>query len=176
MATLIDLDGMALRAAGPADRPGVERFLARHGSLRVARLGRLETPLEHPALLAVAGERVVGVLTYVIAGDSCEVLTLHVEDRRQGLGTALLGEAQRVATAAGCRRLWLITTNDNLDALRFYQRRGMRLAALHAGAVDESRARLKPDIPPIGEYGIPLRDELELELELAAPVSAPAGR
>jgi hypothetical protein len=60
----------------------------------------------------------------------------------------------------------VITTNDNVDALRFYQRRGFRLAALHRGAVDDSRARLKPEIPEIGEYGIPLRDELELDLEL----------
>jgi hypothetical protein len=57
----------------------------------------------------------------------------------------------------------VITTNDNLDALRFYQRRGFRLAALHRGAVDDSRARLKPQIPPIGDHGIKLRDELELE-------------
>jgi hypothetical protein len=60
----------------------------------------------------------------------------------------------------------VITTNDNVDALRFYQRRGFRLAALHQGAVDDSRARLKPEIPEIGEHRIPLRDELDLELEL----------
>ena len=61
---------------------------------------------------------------------------------------------------------WLITTNDNLDALRFYQRRGFRITAIHAGAVDDSRARLKPEIPEAGDHGIPLRDELELELTL----------
>jgi hypothetical protein len=57
----------------------------------------------------------------------------------------------------------VITTNDNLDALRFYPRRGFRLAALYTGAVDESRARLKPEIPTVGDHGIPLHDELELE-------------
>jgi hypothetical protein len=71
---------------------------------------------------------------------------------------ALLAEAKRIARAAGCTRLWLITTNDNVDALRFYQRRGFRLAALHAGAVDDSRARLKPEIPEAGLYGIAIRD------------------
>jgi hypothetical protein len=59
--------------------------------------------------------------------------------------------------------VWLVTTNDNLDALRFYQRRGLRLVAVHAGAVDEAR-RLKPEIARVGEYGIPIRDEIELEL------------
>ena len=78
----------------------------------------------------------------------------------------LIAEVKRVATQAGCTRLWLITTNDNVDALRL-QRRGCRLAALHRGAVDDSRARLKPEIPEIGGYQIPLRDELELEQELA---------
>ena len=73
---------------------------------------------------------------------------------------------EALARDAGCTRLWLITTNDNVDALRFYQRRGFRLAKLHPGAVDDSRARLKPGIPKLGDHGIPLRDELELELEL----------
>jgi len=80
----------------------------------------------------------------------------------QGAGTALLTAVEAAAAAAGCRRLWLITTNDNLDALRFYQRRGYRLAALYPGAVDEAR-RVKPTIPLVGNHGIPLHDELELE-------------
>ena len=71
-----------------------------------------------------------------------------------------------MARDAGCTRLWLVTTNDNVDALRFYQRRGFRLRALRPGAVDEARRELKPEIPEIGDHGIPLRDELELELDL----------
>jgi GNAT superfamily N-acetyltransferase len=126
----------------------------------------VEHPLDHPALIAEENGRIVGALSYVVDGACCEVLTLHAEFRRRGVGTALLAEAKRVATQAGCTRLWVITTNDNIDALRFYQRRGFRLAALHRGAVDESRVRLKPEIPEIGDYRIPLRDELELELDL----------
>jgi hypothetical protein len=60
----------------------------------------------------------------------------------------------------------LITTNDNIDAIRFYQRRGMRLVAVHRDAVDDAR-RAKPSIPMIGEYGIPIHDELEFELQLS---------
>jgi hypothetical protein len=63
----------------------------------------------------------------------------------------------------GCTRLWVFITNDNVDALRFYQRRGFRLARVHRTAVDRSRASVKPEIPPVGAYGIPLRDEIELE-------------
>jgi GNAT superfamily N-acetyltransferase len=156
-----------IRSAGPGDRPALEPFLERWHSLRVARRGAIEHPPEHPALLAEdEGGRLVGVLTYAIRGAECEVMTLHSDRRWSGVGSALLAEVERIARVAGCRRLWLITTNDNVDALRFYQRRGFRLAALRPGAVDDSRAQLKPEIPEVGEYGIPLRDELELEREL----------
>jgi hypothetical protein len=64
------------------------------------------------------------------------------------------------------RRLWVLTTNDNVDALRFYQRRGFRLAGLNPGAVDGARATLKPEIPVVGAHGIPLRDELVLDKRL----------
>ena len=76
-----------------------------------------------------------------------------------------MAAATEEARRQGCRRLWLITTNDNTHALRFYQRRGLQLAALHRNAIEESR-RLKPEIPQHGADGIPLRDELELELVL----------
>ena len=108
-----------------------------------------------------------------------EVLTLHAAQQWAGAGSALLAAARRVAEASGARRLWLITTNDNVDALRFYQRRGYRLARVDAGAVDRSRAALKPAIPEVGAHGIPLRDELELELLLddaPAPSSLPMRR
>jgi ribosomal protein S18 acetylase RimI-like enzyme len=157
---------MRVRRSEEGDRPALEPFLARWHSTRVARRGELLHPIEHPALVAEAEERLLGVLTYVVDGPQCEVLTLHVDEPRRGVGSALVDEVRRVAAAAGCTRLWVITTNDNVDALRFYQRRGFRLAALRAGAVDDSRARFKPEIPVLGDHGIPLRDELELELDL----------
>jgi ribosomal protein S18 acetylase RimI-like enzyme len=156
-----------VRDAADTDRAAVEVFLEERGAARVARLGALVDARSHPALVAEDGSgRLLGVLTYVVAGDRCEVLTVHAADRRRGVGTALLERVERTAVEAGCRRLWLITTNDNVDALRFYQRRGFRLTRLHPGAVDRSRASLKPEIPAVGEHGIPIRDELELEKEL----------
>jgi GNAT superfamily N-acetyltransferase len=154
---------LRIRDREQSDIPQVGRFLAERHCARVARLGRLEDTLAHPALVAERDGELAGVLTYILDGESCEVLTLHSAERLRGVGTALLRALEEVAASAGCSRLWLITTNDNVDALRFYQRRGFRLAALHAGAVDDSRARLKPEIPLTGEYGIDLRDELQLE-------------
>ena len=154
---------MRIRRSEPSDRPQVEQFLSRWNALRVARRGVLELALDHPAVVAEEHDRLIGVLTYIVDGPQCEVLTLHVDEPGHAVGSALITEIQGVAARAGCTRLWVITTNDNVNALRFYQRRGFRLAALHRGAVDESRAKLKPEIPAVGDHGIPLRDELELE-------------
>ena len=61
-----------------------------------------------------------------------------------------------LARNAGCTHLSVTTTNDSVDALRFYQRRGFHLVRLRAGAVDESRVSLKPEIPEVGDHGIAL--------------------
>ena len=161
-----ELTVMDVVRSRPEHRPEVEDFLRDHDSLRVARRGVLVHPLDHPALLASSDGILLGLATYVVDGDSCELLTLHCATRRAGVGTALLTTVQHVARAADCRRLWVVTTNDNVEALRFYQRRGLRLALLRAGAVDRSREHLKPEIPKVGAHGIPLRDELELEMTL----------
>ena len=107
----------------------------------------------------------MGLATYRVAGGECELVSLDAVHHWQGIGSALLTGVANEARRHGCRRLWLTTTNDNLNAIRFYQRRGLRLVDVHPGAVDDAR-RLKPSIPLVGEHGIPIRDELELELEL----------
>jgi GNAT superfamily N-acetyltransferase len=156
-----------VRAREDADVPLVERVLGDENALRVARLGRLERPTDHPALVAVDdGGKLAGVLTYVEGEGEGEILTLHATRRWAGAGTALVEALKRHAAERGWRRIWVLTTNDNIDGLRFYQRRGFRLAQLNAGAVDDARATLKPEIPREGSYGIPLRDELILELPL----------
>jgi GNAT superfamily N-acetyltransferase len=122
---------------------------------------------QHPALVAWSDDEVVGVATYVVDEGSCELLTLHASRRYGGIGSALVEAVIDASRAAGCTRLWVVTTNDNVDALRFYQRRGFRLSQLRPGAVDESRHTLKPEIPTVGDHGIPLHDELELEMHLS---------
>ena len=127
-----------------------------------ARRGELLDVLALPGLVAERDGRPIGLVTYRRENDECELAFIAALERHAGVGTALLDALLRAV--AGCERIWLVTTNDNLEALRFYQRRGFVLSALRAGAVDEARARLKPQIATVGELGIPLRDELELEL------------
>lgn len=157
---------MKIRSCSHRDLARAQRFLNDNGAAIVARLGEVMVALRHPALLAEDEDRIVGVLTYVTSGDRCEVLTLHVRDSWRGVGSLLLEEVERVVRQTGCKRLWLITTNDNVDALRFYQRRGFRLQAVYPGAVDVSRRELKAEIPRTGAYGIPLTDELLLEKDI----------
>lgn len=144
----------------------VSDFLARQLSTVVARRGELVDALSRPAIAAYDGDEVVGVVTYDIVGGECELLTLHAARQWHGIGSALVAAAVQRAESAGCRSVWLVTTNDNVDALRFYQKRGFRLVALRPGALDDARRRLKPQIPALGDYDIPLRDELELALDL----------
>ena len=155
-----------VRAASAGDWAWIERHLSRSwGSPIIVTRGTARDASQLPALVAVQDEEIVGLATFRVAGDECELVSLDALRPGQGIGSALLAAVVDEARRQGCRRLWLITTNDILDAIRFYQRRGLRLVAVHAGAVDDVR-RLKPSIPLVGEHGIPIRDELEFELEL----------
>jgi GNAT superfamily N-acetyltransferase len=135
------------------------------GEDRAISRGRAHVPSTLPGFTAEEEGEPVGIITYRLDGLSCEVVTLDSWRQDVGVGTALIEAVTEAAREAGCRRLWLITTNDNLHALRFYQRRGFRLAALHRDGITESR-RQKPSIPLIGLDGIPIRDEIELEMAL----------
>lgn len=117
---------------------------------------------------AVGDAARVGLLTHtpMRRGGECEVITLSTSLQRGGVGTKLLEHATNQARAAGCSRIFLTTTNDNLNALGFYQKRGWRLVAVYAGAVDRARAA-KPAIPLLGLNDIPLHDDIELELRLS---------
>lgn len=153
-----------IREIEPRDAGVVEAFITeRWGGLIAVSRGVVHRPAELPGFIAESGGHIVGLLTYHRTGDSCELVTLDAIRQHQGTGTALLEALLARLRAEGCARLWLITTNDNLAALRFYQRRGFALAALHRGAIDRVSRPLKPAIPTIGHDGIPIRDELELE-------------
>jgi len=118
---------------------------------------------EWPSLIAEQDAKIVGVLTYELTDEEMYVISIHAVTQHQGIGSGLMDAA--IAVAAGRRRIWLTTTNDNLDAIRFYQRRGFHFIEVRPDAVTRARA-LKPTIPLIGSYGIELRDELDLERPL----------
>ena len=163
------MTGTFLRPMAAGDVAVVEELVdAQVGGRRQARLGAIVDVLDGAGIVAIADERVVGVVTEDLGAEATELQVLAVAGRHQGrgLGGRLVEAVAEQAAARGSHLLWLVTTNDNLDALRLYQRHGFHLAELRADAVTESRQRLKPGIPEIGQHGIPLRDELVLHRAL----------
>ncbi len=146
-----------------------ETLVRRWGAPEIVSRGRRHEAAGLEAMVAEVGSGraavPVGLATYRVEGDETELVSLDALVEGRGIGTALLAAVAERAGGEGCRRLWLVTSNDNLDALRFYQRRGMRLVAVHRGGVDRARA-VKPQIPEVGAFGIALHDEIELELDL----------
>jgi GNAT superfamily N-acetyltransferase len=159
---------MKVREKEPTDQPWVDTILnERWGAQGVIVVrGEIIDARKLPALIA---DEQQGLATYQVrrADDAvvADLITLDAIKTNQGVGTALIEALIASLRADRVPVLRVTTTNDNLDALRFYQRRGFRITAVRPGAVDEAR-RMKPSISPIGEYGIPLRDEIELERQI----------
>ncbi|MBX3010824.1 MAG: GNAT family N-acetyltransferase [Caldilineaceae bacterium] len=136
--------------------------------------GALFYPHELPGLLAQRVDgTILGVATYRLLDPlTCELATLNSLQSGLGVGAALITAVAATAQTLGSLRLVVVTTNDNLHALRFYQRRGFVISAVRIGAVNEARRTLKPEIPLLGDDEIPLRDEIELALDLRREASA----
>ncbi len=149
-----------------SDRSWIKPLLRQYwGSSRVVSRGRLHQVEMLPGFLAAQQRRNTGLITYRIEGNQCEIITLNSLVERRGAGKALVEAVRKVAREAGCKRLWVITTNDNTEAIHFYQKRGFTLVQVYRNAIAASR-RLKPEIPLVADNGIPIRDEIELEMEI----------
>jgi ribosomal protein S18 acetylase RimI-like enzyme len=161
------LDDFLVRPLQASDHNWIASFVeSRWGSEIVVAKGRVIRPAELDGFAAFKEKEPVGLLTYRIEGLDCEIVTIDSTAEGVGIGTALIETVKNIAKAKGCKRVRLITTNDNLKALGFYQRRGFHIIGLYPNAVEASR-RLKPQISMKAANGIPIRDELELELELS---------
>ena len=152
-----------IKKLGPEDKKWVRNFIIRHwGAEKVISRRKAYYPEKLAGFLAIKDKKHLGLITYNIKARSCEIITINSTVRRKGIGTALIGAVQKVAKLARCKRLWFITTNDNLYGLRFWQRSGFALKTVYPNAIAFSR-KLKPQIPKTGNFGISIRDEIELE-------------
>lgn len=160
------MNKISIRPVEPSDREWIKTLLIEEiGSTTNIVHREIFHPLDLPGFVALKTGEPCGLITYIIRGEKCEIITIHAFKSGLGIGTKLIEIIKKKAIAAGCKRLFLVTTNDNLNALAFYQKRGFHLAALRKDAVDSSR-KIKPEIPLVAENGIPIRDELELEMAL----------
>ncbi|MEM9372023.1 MAG: GNAT family N-acetyltransferase [Planctomycetota bacterium] len=156
----------AVRELTPNDKPWVQDVLRKYwASLVQVTRGRAIQADELPGFAAMRDGEEVGLVTYHVQGDECEIVTHNSLAGHGGIGSCLLAAVRAKARDLGCRRLWLITTNDNTPAMRFYQRRDFDLVAVHRHAIQDAR-KLKAVIPDTGLDGIPIRHEIELEYVL----------
>ncbi len=115
--------------------------------------------------VAYADEKIAGLITYLIKGGECEIMSLDSLRERQGIGTALVNMVIKAASGRKCGKIKLITTNDNINAIGFYQKRGFDMTRIYHDSMEVSR-KLKPEIPLLGDFNIPLRHEIEFEMNL----------
>lgn len=151
-----------IRKINKKDKKWTAKFIRENwGSEKIVAHKQIFYPTNLPGFVAQSQDKILGLITYNIKGNNLEIITMDAVIQGKGIGTALLKAIERIARKLQCKKIWLITTNDNVNALRFYQIKGFTITAIHKNALKFSR-KLKPEIPLVGDYGIPLRDEIEL--------------
>jgi len=157
---------MNLRRLTAEDLAHLRQFWVEHwGADFMVTRGKIYRPEQLNGFVAEEEDAWLGLATFVIEDHEMEVTSLDSLREGKGIGTQLMSFVVKEARQRNCKRIFLITTNDNLNALGFYQRRGFELVKIYRSAIIETR-KLKPNIPLIGENNIPLRDEIELEMML----------
>ena len=156
----------SMRRLTPDDLPRLRQFWIEHwGGEEMVTRGNVYRPEQLDGFVIEDEREWLGLVTFIVTSDECEVTSLNSLREAQGIGTSLINAVVEESRKHGYKRVFFITTNDNLNALGFYQKRGFELVAVYRGAVNESR-KIKPGIPLIGYNNIPLRDEIELEMKL----------
>ncbi|HHT7187153.1 TPA: GNAT family N-acetyltransferase [Bacillus cereus] len=147
----------------PTMKETIRMFMCKNwGSSLMVSHGKGHQLEELPGFVAVSGDRIIGIIIYEIIGNLCEIVSLDSFEERKGIGTKLVDCVLQVAKEEQCQVVWLITTNDNMNALRFYQKRNFMMTNLYVNAVEEAR-KIKKEIPRIGYDNIPILHEIQLE-------------
>lgn len=115
-----------------------------------------------PGFVEYDEAEIIGVITYIIKNDQIEIISLDSFRENVGIGSQLLKKLEEISEEKDITKISVITTNDNLNALKFYQKRGYSIIKVIPNAVEKARKQ-KPSIPLFAENGIPIRDEIVLE-------------
>jgi len=152
-----------IRKINSSDKEWVrDLFISNWGGDFIVSRGKIHKSDNLEGFIAQENSDKVGLVTVNVENNEMEIVTIDSLKPGEGIGTLLLKEVIKMAKEKNVKRVWLITTNDNLNALKFYQKNNFYLIKVYPGAIAESR-KIKPQIPKIGEDGIPIRDEIELE-------------
>jgi len=152
-----------IKSVNKNDKDWIRNFIVRKwGSEKIIIHGKIFYPSALPGFIVYKKNNYLGLVTYIIKKNILEIITIDAVVYRKGIGTVLLKAVEKVARKRKCKRIRVVTTNDNVDALRFWQKRGFLIKTVYPNAISLSR-KLKPEIPLIGNYGILVKDEIKLE-------------
>lgn len=158
-------NNILIREIEGKDKDWLKKFMISAWGSEIIIASKPFNSLDLPGFIAEFNGESVGVATYNIIKDKLEIVSLNSTLERKGVGSALIAKIKEFAKEKNLKKVWLITSNDNIDSLKFYQKRDFRITKIYPNAIDEAR-KIKPQIPEIGKYGIPLKDALELECKI----------
>lgn len=155
-----------IREISPQNRQQINDFISSHWfSTNMIVRGEVVDMTILDGFAIYENETIIGLVTYEINSNECEIMSLDSLKEKEGIGTTLVNKVIEIATKVKCTKIKLITTNDNINAIRFYQKRGFDMVCIYHNALDISR-KIKPSIQMIGEFNIPLKHEIEFEMNL----------
>jgi len=162
----VKLPPVIIREGEERDRPGVIALFERDfGYTNIVAFGEEVVLDDAPALVAWMKGELAGALAYRLLPDALLILALATDPmwQRSGVGGHLVAEAEGLARTKSLGRVLVSTTNDNLPALYFYQRRDFHIREVVPGGL---LGHMK-DPEARGFGGILPRDEIRLERVLA---------
>lgn len=158
---------ISIRPIEEKDKEWIKKVMVDTWNSEMVVSSKLFNTLILPGFVAELNDQPTGVVTFNTADGKLEIVSLNSTLEGKGVGSALIEKVKEFAKEKKLKTVWLVTSNDNIDSLKFYQKRGFRITKVYPDAIDEAR-KIKPQIPEIGDYGIPLKDALELEYKLPA--------
>lgn len=102
---------------------------------------------------------IVSILFYQVINKELNIILLESFVKRKGFGRIILQKIKEISKGNKYKRIIVTTTNDNIDAIKFYQLNEFDIIEVKFNAVDLSR-KIKPEIPSVGNYGIKIKHEL----------------
>jgi ribosomal protein S18 acetylase RimI-like enzyme len=158
---------MTIKAITEENRGTVSQFFQHHwGSAQMIVSTGTYNCDELDGFICEEDGTIIGLVTYVTREHEIEVISLDSIKEGRGMGAKLMDAVELVAKKNRIYEISLITTNDNLHALKFYQKRGYRIVKIIQDAVTKAR-KIKSSIPLVGNDNIPLHDEIQLMKRLS---------
>ena len=146
------------------DTKAVYEIIRRWGSDVLVSRGKIHKIDDLDGILVYDKKKIIGLGLYRIEND-CEIVLLETFVNGIGIGTQIIDRIKNIAVQNNCKRIWLVTTNSNINAIHFYQKRGFTISNIYINTMKEAR-EIKPEIPLVAENGIEIRDEIEFEINL----------